>query len=55
MVCLIHKADVWLVLNLASSINPWSFLAGSNVTSSPVSFALAPVEALVPCDIPHLP
>lgn len=32
----------WLVLNLASTINPWSFLAGSNVASSPVSFVLLP-------------
>lgn len=42
MVYLIHKVDVWLVLSLASTINPWSFLAGSNVASSPVSFVLAP-------------
>lgn len=41
MFYLIHNVGVWLILNLTSTINPWSFLAGSNVISSPVSFALA--------------
>lgn len=49
-----HKVNVWLVLNMAT-ITSRSFLAGSNAPPSPVSFALAPVEALAPCDIPHLP